>query len=400
MKQSHTNFKVAKLSLFWRTCILPEVLGRWYTRKMDLKKELGSVSCGGECYCRRTSNEPTATCSNPECPISRFHLACLSMKNVAKTWLCPHCRKLPKFGHGKKGLKTHDKVPNLFEEALSMESICVCKSKANSDDKLLKCHNDSCSNGKFFHLQCMSYKRYPNNYKSSWACNFCKLDSIRSTKSIKPKATNSNLPFSPSESSVHNDHEIVYFGTRETEQVDKYSIISTLTNHDFDVIESSTGWLENTVIQQAHVLLKQVNPDIQGFQRPSLGPCHNFDKVHGDFVQILHTGGNHWVCASSIGCEKGVVNLYGSLFNDVILDDLEQQVESLVGEDFQGINVVPIQQQSNGSDCGVFAIAFATSLVYTLDPNIPQLNVSKMRLHLYACLKACLITPFPTVEST
>ncbi|XP_022807132.1 uncharacterized protein LOC111344187 isoform X1 [Stylophora pistillata] len=396
----HFALQVAKLSLFWRTCILPEVLGRWYTRKMDLKKELGSVSCGGECYCRRTSNEPTATCSNPECPISRFHLACLSMKNVAKTWLCPHCRKLPKFGHGKKGLKTHDKVPNLFEEALSMESICVCKRKANSDDKLLKCHNDSCSNGKFFHLQCMSYKRYPNNYKSSWACNFCKLDSIRSTKSIKPKATNSNLPFSPSESSVHNDHEIVYFGTRETEQVDKYSIISTLTNHDFDVIESSTGWLENTVIQQAHVLLKQVNPDIQGFQRPSLGPCHNFDKVHGDFVQILHTGGNHWVCASSIGCEKGVVNLYDSLFNDVILDDLEQQVESLVGEDFQGINVVPIQQQSNGSDCGVFAIAFATSLVYTLDPNIPQLNVSKMRLHLYACLKACLITPFPTVEST
>ncbi|XP_022807134.1 uncharacterized protein LOC111344187 isoform X3 [Stylophora pistillata] len=259
----HFALQVAKLSLFWRTCILPEVLGRWYTRKMDLKKELGSVSCGGECYCRRTSNEPTATCSNPECPISRFHLACLSMKNVAKTWLCPHCRKLPKFGH-----------------------------------------------------------------------------------------------------------------------------------------ESSTGWLENTVIQQAHVLLKQVNPDIQGFQRPSLGPCHNFDKVHGDFVQILHTGGNHWVCASSIGCEKGVVNLYDSLFNDVILDDLEQQVESLVGEDFQGINVVPIQQQSNGSDCGVFAIAFATSLVYTLDPNIPQLNVSKMRLHLYACLKACLITPFPTVEST
>ena len=82
------------------------------------------------------------------------------------------------------------------------------------------------------------------------------------------------------------------------------------------------------------------------------------------------------MCASSIGCEKGVVNLYDSLFY-VILDDL-QQVENLVGEDFREINVVPIQQQSNGSDCGVFAIAFATNLVYTLDSNIPQFNILQM----------------------
>jgi Ulp1 family protease len=106
------------------------------------------------------------------------------------------------------------------------------------------------------------------------------------------------------------------------------------------------------------------------------------------------------VCASSIGCKNGVVNLYDSLFYDVILDDLQQQVENLVGEDFRGINVVPIQQQSNGSDCGVFAIAFATNLVYTLDPNIPQFNILQMRAHLHACLKAGLITPFPTAEST
>ena len=69
--------------------------------------------------------------------------------------------------------------------------------------------------------------------------------------------------------------------------MDKYSIIATLNDHDFNVIESATGWLENTVIQQAQVLLKKVNPCIQGFQRPSLGPYSNFDRVKGNFIQIL-----------------------------------------------------------------------------------------------------------------
>ena len=30
--------------------------------------------------------------------------------------------------------------------------------------------------------------------------------------------------------------------------------------------------------------------------------------------------------------------------------------------------VVPVQQQNNGCDCGVFATAYATCLVYTKDP--------------------------------
>ena len=181
--------------------------------------------------------------------------------------------------------------------------------------------------------------------------------------------------------------------------VDKYSIIAELTSHDYDVIESPTGWLENTVIQQAHVLLKKVNPSIQGLQCTSLGVFCNFDQVDGDFIQILHTGGNHWVCVSSIGCEDGVVNLYDSLFRDVIIDDLELQVQNLLGNNFKKIYLMLAQQQPNGSDCGMFAIAFATSLIYTMTPHVPQFHVSQMRPHLLACLKASVITLFPSVGS-
>ena len=44
--------QVPKLSLFWHTCILPEILWRWHTRKLDLKIE-SSLDPNCECYCRK-----------------------------------------------------------------------------------------------------------------------------------------------------------------------------------------------------------------------------------------------------------------------------------------------------------------------------------------------------------
>ena len=111
--------------------------------------------------------------------------------------------------------------------------------------------------------------------------------------------------------------------------------------------------------------MKNINP-IEGFQRPTLGACRNFNIVTSEFIQILHTWSNHWVCASSIGCKKGNVYLYDSLFRDVICDDTEKQAESLLGEKMQHYNS-PCST-TNGSDCGVFSIAYATSLVFMRDP--------------------------------
>ena len=63
---------------------------------------------------------------------------------------------------------------------------------------------------------------------------------------------------------------------------------------------------------------------VQGFQRPTLGPVRNFDVVSGELIQLLHTGSDHWVCISSIGCLAGHVNLYNSLYHDIINQDVEE----------------------------------------------------------------------------
>jgi len=47
-------------------------------------------------------------------------------------------------------------------------------------------------------------------------------------------------------------------------------------------------------------------------------------------LQVLHTGGDHWVLASNINCGIGQVNLYDSLYT-VVSSETEILVEKFLG---------------------------------------------------------------------
>ena len=465
----HWEKQIPKLETFWRICVLPEILGHWYTRKMDLKSQIGPKESwpSGDCYCRQSTNEKTITCANPECKVSSFHPSCLCIDKlkVPKVWYCPHCRKLPQFVR-QKSKKVTDMKDEYLTEAANLDKICTCQKKAEPDAKLLKCHNQLCSSGKFFHLTCMSYKRYPSNAKTTWVCNNCKISMPKSRPSTlntesgpwtpspitksRPSTPNTesgpstSTPITKSRPSTPNtksgpstpntesgpststpitksrpstpttvsepsasspigsqtlttDPEVEFIGATINFNVNKTGSLGSLTDWHFALIANPRGWFDGTIIHQAQICLKKINPNIEGFQRPTLGLCNNFDVVGGEFVQLLHTGGNHWVCLSSIGCPKGQVNLYDSFFHDVICDDIEQQAQDLLGDEFRKLSVVPVHQQLNGSDCGVFSIAFATSLVFMDDPKIMQYDIPKMRGHLIKCLKSGQMEQFPAI---
>ena len=66
------------------------------------------------------------------------------------------------------------------------------------------------------------------------------------------------------------------------------------------------------------------------------------------------------------------------------------------------VTYAPVQWQSGGSDCGLFALAFATSICAGHDPATilyDQATIlydqAHMHSHLLACLLAGEITPFP-----
>ena len=59
---------------------------------------------------------------------------------------------------------------------------------------------------------------------------------------------------------------------------------------------------------------------------------------------------------------------------------------------------MPVQQQKNGADCGLFSIAFATSLAFGEDPSNSTCNSAALRPHLIKCLTSGRIAPFPKIE--
>ncbi|XP_068677854.1 uncharacterized protein [Montipora foliosa] len=408
----HWDTVVPKLEAFWRVCILPEILGRWYTRKCTLP--INKPNDNGVCFCQAPRDETVITCINPECAYGEFHPSCLAFGSTMrpKTWYCPHCSRLPQFiqrrGHSSSAKQSAQVALN--QAALQCNSICVCASKASPTDRLIECHSPECSNGKFFYLACLGFKRMPNNSKTTWQCSACKkrkqqtkATTCTSYVSAPTKSTSDySVIDGDNDDDCHNDDDDddgadddISITQVTVGVVDKQSALAKLDESDYLTILSPTSWLTGDIIHQAQVLLQKENSAIEGFQRPTLGPVRNFNVVSGEFVQILHTGSNHWVCVSSIGCLPGHVNLYDSLYHDAISQEVEDQTNDLLGGRLASLQSVSVQQQTNGSDCGVFAIAIATCLALGTDPSHVTFDIQGMRSHLVACFKAEKMSMFP-----
>ena len=214
----------------------------------------------------------------------------------------------------------------------------------------------------------------PNNALATWECTGCKSGGKGKLNAKEDK------------DSLHackSDDDVVATGI-STCSTEKSASLAKLDERHYGLILSPSGWLDCDIIHEVHVCLRKLNPGVEGLQRPTLGPVRNFNQgqwgIYSDFA--------HWVCVGSVGCEDGTVNLYDSLYHNIIHSEVEDKVRNLVGHaNFTGIQVVPVQQQQNGSDCGVFAAAFATCLAYGIPPQTVQFDVHKMRTHLYHSLK-------------
>ncbi|XP_066272266.1 uncharacterized protein [Branchiostoma lanceolatum] len=387
----HWNTVVPKLAQFWRFCILPEILGRWFTQKRDI--DLQPATGTGICFCRSASDSQVVKCTSQTCPITTFHLSCLKITGVPAKWLCPLCHISHKSSKLKSVNTKSKKTSAAPQKALKLQSICVCKKTPMVTDKLLECHNDSCGNGKFFHLHCINYKKMPNNASTTWLCLQCRKKQ-RVSKSFQQEPDTA--------SSVNHVLDLEREGLTITSvnhnnNIERFAPLCNLTDDHYALITDPSGWLDCDIIHNAHVLLKRVNPSMDGLQRTTLGPWRTFARVKNPFIQILHTGRSHWVCCSTVKSNDGVVDLYDSLFHNIIQAEIEEQVKCLVGEDNnEGLRVVAVQQQPNSVDCGVFAIAFATCLAYGILPQSVDFNQPQLRAHLASCFKNEKLELFPT----
>ena len=133
---------------------------------------------------------------------------------------------------------------------------------------------------------------------------------------------------------------------------------------------------------------------------PSLAQKFAMEPQAGEFVQVLNVNGNHWMTISTVGCTTGSVKVYDSMHlklsprtKKLVADLMMTRDKAIV------VTYSNVQWQSGGSDCGLFALAFATSLCEGHDPATILYDQPRMRDHLLSCIIAGKITTFPQRSS-
>ena len=87
-----------KSTLFFKYAILPEVLGKFYTRlpsKIDCSIDAhDKLAQNVWCYCHKGEYGEMIQCESGHCEIDWFHIDCLRITKIPRgKWLCPECRK-------------------------------------------------------------------------------------------------------------------------------------------------------------------------------------------------------------------------------------------------------------------------------------------------------------------
>ena len=153
-------------------------------------------------------------------------------------------------------------------------------------------------------------------------------------------------------------------------------------------------WLHDSEIYAGEILLKRAFPLIDGLNDPAqIGPL--VVPAMSEFVQIINIGA-HWVSLCTISCIPGVVKVYDSLYrkpNNVVIEHACRMILHRGPE----VTFVyeKVQKQLGSSDCGLFALAFATDLCHGLDPAKQSYNQEMMCRHFVSCLEKGKMTPFP-----
>ena len=101
-------------------------------------------------------------------------------------------------------------------------------------------------------------------------------------------------------------------------------------SYDDKAIIAGNGLLNDKIMYITQLLIKiHCCQEINGLHSPQLGKNYKFPKTSSPFIQVLHVRRNHWIVASSVNCEPGIVKIYDSLYSNIDLDTA-CQVASLV----------------------------------------------------------------------
>jgi hypothetical protein len=133
----------------------------------------------------------------------------------------------------------------------------------------------------------------------------------------------------------------------------------------------------------------------KGFQRSIYSTKQN-KSVTRPCLQQLFVRGNHWALAL-MKPQQSYCTLYDSarhlsrhgFTKHIVL------LQRAINVEETRMEWAKVQQQSDGSSCGLYAIAYAVDIANDIDPKGVRYDENNMRSHLLYCLDRDILKPFP-----
>ena len=168
-----------------------------------------------------------------------------------------------------------------------------------------------------------------------------------------------------------------------------------LTLDDRNIIENRE-MLTDRIIDAAHHLLMRQYP-VNDIETPLLCQTSGFTPTQNPCVQIHYDAQRqHWITSSTTRQRVEVADsLSNGSISQTIEDQLGQKYSSLASDGILPVYLLPVRQQDNSTDCGVYAIANAVEFVEENGNPMAYYEIDVMRSHLIECLESRELLPFP-----
>jgi hypothetical protein len=171
-----------------------------------------------------------------------------------------------------------------------------------------------------------------------------------------------------------------------------YSFVRNKKLDSIRDIHDKTTWLTDFHIYLFFELLHKQLPNVNGLCSPAR--IHLYNGSLENSIFIFNANANHWLTISNLNCNN-VWNVYDSLsYQNELLINFFQVI--LPNEEKVSVSFENVQQQVGGNDCGLFALAFATSLCYKDVPSLIFYDQISLRNHYVKCIEDNEIQRFPS----
>ena len=168
---------------------------------------------------------------------------------------------------------------------------------------------------------------------------------------------------------------------------------------DLQILRDESKWLNKRLINAGQRMLHESFPETAGLYDMCYSDTLNYPRnLSKGLVQILNVSKTHWICVSSKGCKPNTVKVYDSQRSGDLPLSVKEVIAALIRCDKKKVFLLfpDVQQQANSSSCGIFALAFASTLCEDKDPAKTRYDFPCMRAHFLQCLQQRKFTSFPS----